>query len=643
MKKGLLNMILAISAMIWTFSNSNYAYANVDNVSILEASSSNDTLDFYSDNLSFKTEYISGFSVISKKFTLSRDAIVKIIISGYGSDGMKNVSSYIIEDTTNKRMDLNLYDKASYNEDSTLNAGVYTMYIENSSSETKKIDYSITIVSYASSIIKQLPDSGKALENINGSSETIPAMAIMYRDFTLEEDKIINMGAKGIDEKSVALLNRDTNKLIAIGKDSTIFLIKGSYSLCIVNNTGSDIGVNYFINIIPFSRAAKELVFYDYLPELDVYPGEEYTFSIYDKSGYIDMNNIRVESSDANIVNCSIKSKGELYVTLSAIKSGECEIHILYHDTIIKYVKVTVKKSFEINKEILDSYKTFSTEINGKAVAGYELDSGSAINLEFTYNGKKLNPKKIGTIIGNENTGTVKVKNKGYSFEASQEGSSVINFTYEGENITLCLKVNNVKFSLKEENKTLRYGDTAKIEFLSNSEIYFGDPKQIIFSDKKVIDYDDEYFTITAKKSGTCIITFTMANGQKLKYTVSVPKFTMSENLLSQNAYASESGSTYSDKNGTYAYVSLYNRGKKVITYVEFSVFQYENRGIRINKNNSDFIYDYNITKNASTNIYVPFNTRKYRVCIKRVYYSDDSIWENPFYDDWVKKYSSKY
>ncbi|MDD3173709.1 MAG: DUF5780 domain-containing protein [Herbinix sp.] len=79
------------------------------------------------------------------------------------------------------------------------------------------------------------------------------------------------------------------------------------------------------------------------------------------------------------------------------------------------------------------------------------------------------------------------------------------------------------------------------------------------------------------------------------------------------------------------------------MTYVEYAVYQYDNKGNRVNVSDSDFTWNDNIYGGSFIHVYTTANVKKYHSCVKRVYYEDDTTWTNPYYKEWATKYKSKF
>jgi len=297
----------------------------------------------------------------------------------------------------------------------------------------------------------------------------------------------------------------------------------------------------------------------------------------------------------------------------------------------------------------LSSFDSTEVTINGETMDNIEVAVGDGFTLRVMYvNGGAPDTSEIEYSFSDKDC--ISVKDYEYEkFNCLKEGDCVITTTC-GDAITkINIHVYNVKYSIKTKEYSLRYGKTSKVNFVRDDGGYANEVIKATSSDKKVAVYDKDNEVIVAKKAGTCTLTFTMKNGQKVSCKVTVPKFTLLENIDSQVAYSSDLSQIYTETiNKTkypYAHVFIGNRLKdtKTITYVEYTVYQYDNKGSRVNVYDSDFTCNDNIYGGSTIYVYTSTNVKKYHSCVKEVYYSNDSTWSNPYYASWVKKYKSKF
>ncbi len=277
-----------------------------------------------------------------------------------------------------------------------------------------------------------------------------------------------------------------------------------------------------------------------------------------------------------------------------------------------------------------------------------KLISGMSETLDIKEKQYSTRPSEIGKIEWSSSNKQVATVDKYGMVLAYKSGTCVITGKYKGKKYTCKVTVVKTKFSVPG-NINLDYGARKEVEFkVSPKEYILIVPTSYTTTDKKVAIYDADKYEIVAKGAGTCKITFTFCNGQKTTCTVKVKAQTLDQKLKLQAAYSLDDLSIEYNSVSKLYLADIYinnNNKKKDITYVEFAVFQYDNKGTRLNKLNSDF--EYNGTISAGdlkiVNSSVTSKVKKVHTCIKKVYYSDGTTWANPLYSKWVKKYADKF
>jgi len=236
-------------------------------------------------------------------------------------------------------------------------------------------------------------------------------------------------------------------------------------------------------------------------------------------------------------------------------------------------------------------------------------------------------------------------------YYCNKSGDTVLTVNYKGITIKIKIHVYDINYLLEKNKYTVKYGKTVNLDFSKDNKAYasYSNVRKAESSNRKVANYDVTTGEITAVGAGTCTFTFTMDNSQKLTCKVTVPKLTLLENIDAQVAYSSDLSlikyETIKKIKYPYADVFIGNRLKetKTITYVEYAMYQYDNKGKRVNVSDSDFIWNDNIYGGSFIHVYTSANVKKYHSCVKKVYYDDDSTWTNPYYKAWEKKYKTKY
>lgn len=248
------------------------------------------------------------------------------------------------------------------------------------------------------------------------------------------------------------------------------------------------------------------------------------------------------------------------------------------------------------------------------------------------------------------NGDSVSLKKSDDEFTAVKSGTSYVTATYYGYTATICIKVADIEYKLSKAAYTIKWNQYQELKFTRADNKTITWPLKGKSSNSKVAVYDTESNTIHAKKAGTCTITFTMSNSQKITVAVTVPELTLIEKLLTKQAITVDTVTIYSavDRNDNtykYAILGIGNKisDKKTISYLTFNLYQYDNKGTRIY--NVDTLFEYNDTLYDSVllQFILDDRTRKFHSCIKTVNYDDGTTWTNPLYKTWNTKYSKKY
>lgn len=148
---------------------------------------------------------------------------------------------------------------------------------------------------------------------------------------------------------------------------------------------------------------------------------------------------------------------------------------------------------------------------------------------------------------------------------------------------------------------------------------------------------------VKAKKEGKCIITAILPDGKKLKCSVTVPKASLEGQLYSKSVYAIatnvEDKSIYNDCD-----IYTINNSSKDIVHIEYEIIQYNSRGQFLKSPYGTYYDDDTLYAGDETwgTYWVNNDTRKARVCIKNLTYSDGTEWKNPLYKTWHNKYYGK-
>ncbi|MDD3173710.1 MAG: hypothetical protein PHF63_08635 [Herbinix sp.] len=257
---------------------------------------------------------------------------------------------------------------------------------------------------------------------------------------------------------------------------ATIYLEAGKYSLCIVNK--DDFEKYYQVSID--TEAAK-----------NNFSDDEEGEAAYEE--YLD------DQKDSGTGNEDLIKVEEIEFDLSSFDSTEVTVN----GETLKSIKVAASDWFTLEVQY----------VNGGAP--------SATDIEYSFSNKEC----------------ISIRDQEYGeFNALKEGDCVITATYGDASIKINVHIYDVKYSIKKEEYTLRYGNTSAVDFVRDDKKYANEVLKATSSDKKVAVYDMDEELIVAKKAGTCTLTFTMINGQKVTCKVTVPKFSLLENIDSQVA-----------------------------------------------------------------------------------------------------------
>ncbi|WP_310603818.1 Ig-like domain-containing protein [Anaerosporobacter sp.] len=155
--------------------------------------------------------------------------------------------------------------------------------------------------------------------------------------------------------------------------------------------------------------------------------------------------------------------------------------------------------------------------------------------------------------------------------------------------------------------------------------------------------------TVTAKSNGSCTITASFKGGNSTKCKVTVPAPNLDEKLYLQKFYINIQNFYVDSIGSRNCEFGFFNRFNKDVTYVEFTVFQYDNKGDRVPTyslfSGTNFIVNSTIEAKTSgtATYYVSDYAQKIKVCVKKIWFKDGKTWTNPLYKTWEKKYKSKY
>lgn len=327
--------------------------------------------------------------------------------------------------------------------------------------------------------------------------------------------------------------------------------------------------------------------------------------------------------------------KGEYDLQIALEEYSEVDAQIEYR-VLIKYIPLNDDEMSQIT--ISDSSLELAsgdTRWLKLLEDGYEI--GSYDEEELLDISWKSSNKKVATI------------DKYGELTPRKPGTCTITATYYGEKYECNVTVLKTKFSIVNKNISLNFGGRKEVKFKASPKLksLFIFPESYTTSNKNVAVFDFDENEVVAKGKGSCKITFTFYNGQKATCTVKVGTPTLKQQLESQVVYAIDDLIIeYNKKTKEYlADIYINNESNNNITYVEFGVYQYDNKGTRINKGNSSFIYNGTINANDLKIVYcsVHANTRKVHACVKKVYYQNGKTWTNPLYSNWNKKYANKF
>ena len=319
-----------------------------------------------------------------------------------------------------------------------------------------------------------------------------------------------------------------------------------------------------------------------------------------------------------NVGNLTAKSEGTANITVSVgDKKAVCKVTV----PTVK-IKLASKKTVQIGC----TYATFS-----------DATVNADINTVLSLVKWKSSNKKIASV------------NKYGVVTAKKAGKCTITATYKGKTVKCKITVPKVTVKLSKKKLTVRYNQSGSVYFSnkpSGANIYI---KKIKNSKSKVAyaSFENSYVSVRGLKPGKTTVTVWFNNGAKKKFQVVVPKLNLEEKMLSQKCYA-KVGTIWKDTYGwRYGNVTIQNNSGKNITYVKFSVLEYDNKGSRLSSNKSASSYKYYINdtfySSCTTRVDYGYDMRKVRVCVEKVYFSDGKTWKNPCYKQWYKKYKNKY
>lgn len=377
------------------------------------------------------------------------------------------------------------------------------------------------------------------------------------------------------------------------------------------------------------------------LPKIDIAYGDFgglYVKYISSEDKYVDDTEVEYSVLDAdNSKSVTVPEEGlepGNYIISARYLGATTKVYVHIE---VRNIKFDVSNFADVTTETIDGEEIPCIKlavVDGAGLGVYDvLKPGKYIDYEgVTYQSSN---KKI-----------LKIDEEG-AIECLNIGDNIVTATYKGATARVKIYVYAIKYSLDKDKIKIRYKETANVRFVRDDGLEAHTPIEYATSDKNVATYDFDKNTIIAQGAGNCKITFKMDNGQMLTCNVTVPELNLEEQLKSQKAYMKVlygvSTEVVDGEKYTYSHMDTYNRSKKTITYIEFSVFQYDNKGSRINVDGSDYEYNESVYDNLYFKIYVATNTKKIHVCIKKVYYSDDTSWTNPLYTKWAKKYINKF
>lgn len=348
-----------------------------------------------------------------------------------------------------------------------------------------------------------------------------------------------------------------------------------------------------------------------------------------------------------NIYLCPDKSKDN--VILTDLDKGEYNLQIALEEGSDSDTKISYKIKVEYFNEGVELGGEEQIHISNTNLElasgdtrwlkiledGYEL--GSYDENELTEISWKSSDKKVATI------------DKYGELTPRKPGSCIVTGAYKGKSYECKVTVVKTEFSIINKEINLKFGARKEVKFKASPTLktLYIFPEYYSTSNKNVAIFDFENNEVIAKGEGTCKISFTFYNGQEKTCTVKVGSSTLKQQLEAQAAYALDD--LYIEYNAvTKEYIAdiyLNNQKSKNITYVEFAVYQYDNKGSRINRGGSS--YEYNGTINAKglsiVNCTVNQKTKKVHACVKKIYYSDGKTWSNPLFSKWSKKYTNKF
>lgn len=236
---------------------------------------------------------------------------------------------------------------------------------------------------------------------------------------------------------------------------------------------------------------------------------------------------------------------------------------------------------------------------------------------------------------------------------AKKQGKCVITATYKGKKYKADVVVKKTVFELKNKNISLKYGGSKLLKFRNKTDNrkYTDDfwDRYIIStttSDKYVAEYDYDDCKIKAKGPGKCKISFTFVNGQKLNCIVTVGNPSLEQEIKEGKCYAAFAlDRTNTNIWGVTTLEGLYfkNNSSKKIVSVDFGIITYNNKGEKLESKYYNYDHDIYSKSTADASVVVSSSARKWRACVKKVYYVDGTTWTNPVFSKWEKKYKYYY
>lgn len=292
---------------------------------------------------------------------------------------------------------------------------------------------------------------------------------------------------------------------------------------------------------------------------------------------------IKWSSSDKKVATVDKKGK------IKAKTAGTATITVKNGKVTAKCI-VTVK---DITANKIKLNKTKVTLENGKT---YKLKPTiSPENVTATTKWSSSNSK----IVSVDKSGKVKAKTLGTATITAKNGNKK----------AVC------KVTVKTAKKTvIRKKSSSLVSLVKNINGY--KKAKWSSSDKKIATVNSAG-KVTGKSKGSCKIYCTIG---KVKYTINITV----KDAVSASVYKTYDTSVYNE-----TIVKVKNNTAKDITYMTFNITQYDNRGYKIKSPYS--YYYYNDTLPANATYYLEYwtndDTKKAKVTIKKVWFSDGSTW----------------